>query len=377
MIYKVISKNEFRAFVDALVSNNRSYGPQQVETDRNGNPVYQYAPVQSVDDIAFDYTATESSAKHFFLPFREELSRFSFEPSESDRLPHTDLELVHGMENDWTQKINYEADPVVLVGLRPCDISALNILDDVLLNGHFPSPYYLAKRKNTFVIGMDHLPLPDCFCKSMNHHTVTTGFNLFCSDIGDHYYLSINSSKAFNFLKKFETRDPNDDDNCMLVERRKQIQNGFTTEIDVTALPTILDIEFDSPVWGKWGNKCLNCGTCAMVCPSCYCYSLTESFDTSLKVAKREKQLYSCNLVDFAVVAGGHNFRPKNGDRLKYRYYHQHRGFAENGNQQICVGCNRCGRACLSGINPKDVINDLRMEKESCLTCVSSSPGKR
>ena len=358
MIYKVISKREFRTFIDALVQNNSSFGPRKADTGNNGKPIYQFMPVKSVDDIEFDYTATHASAKHFFLPFRDELSHFNFS------------------DGNWKQEIQYEAPPTILIGLRPCDINAVNILDDVMLHGAYPSPYYLARRKNTFIIGMDHLPLPDCFCKSMNHHTVTIGFNLFCSDIGDHYYLSINSSKAFNFLKEFETHDPSHEENCLLVERRKRIQNSFETEIDVTALPSILDIEFDSPVWEKWGQKCLNCGTCAMVCPSCYCYSLTESFDTNLKGATREKSLYSCNLVDFAVVAGGHNFRPKNGDRLKYRYYHQHRGFAQNGNQQICVGCNRCGRACLSGINPKDVINDLRMEKESCLTNVSLSPGR-
>ncbi|MEI6758389.1 MAG: hydrogenase [Chlorobium sp.] len=358
MIYKVISKTEFTKFIDALAGSNSSFGPRQVDTDSRGEAVYQFRKVTSASEIAFDYTRTASSAKHFFLPFHEELSRFFF----------------HG--DEWNQQITYEANPTVLVGLRPCDISALNILDDVLLNGHFPSPYYLAKRKNTFVIGMDHLPLPDCFCKSMNHHIVSTGFNLFCSDIGDEYYLSINSSKAFSFLKEFVTRDPLDEENCRLAERRKLISESFQTEIDVTGLPSILDIEFDSPVWEKWGNKCLNCGSCAMVCPSCYCYSVEESFATNLKSATRQKRLYSCNLVDFAAVAGGHNFRPKNGDRLKYRYYHQHRGFAENANQQICVGCNRCGRTCLTGINPKDVINDLRMEKESCMTSVSSSPGK-
>jgi len=358
MIYKVISKAEFIRFIDALVQNNSSFGPRQVDTDSRGNPLYQFKPVTSADEIAFDYTITTSSAKHFFLPFSEELSRFSFN------------------KTDWEQHITYESDPVVLIGLRPCDISALNILDDVLLKGHYPSPYYLAKRKNTFVIGMDHLPLPDCFCKSLAHHTVSTGFNLFCSDIGEKYYLSINSSKAFTYLQEFQTDDPSYEDNCLLTERRNLISNSFKTEIDVTSLPSILDIEFDSAVWEKWGAKCLNCGTCAMVCPTCYCYSLIERFDIDLKGASRNRKLYSCNLVDFAVVAGGHNFRPKNGDRLKYRYYHQHRGFAENGNQQICVGCNRCGRACLAGINPKDVINELRMEKESCMICASQSPGK-
>jgi sulfhydrogenase subunit beta (sulfur reductase) len=358
MIYKVISKSEFRKFIDALVRQNTSFGPRQVDRNTADEPIYQFMPVSSVDDIEFDYTLTTSSAKHFFLPFRDQLSRFSFQNS------------------DFEQHVAYEADPVVLIGLRPCDISALNILDDVLLNGRYPSPYYLAKRKNTFVIGMDHLPLPDCFCKSLAHHTVSTGFNLFCSDIGEKYYLSINSSKAFTYLEKFQTEEPSCEDNCLMTRRRKLISESFRTEVDVTSLPSILDIEFESPVWDKWGAKCLNCGTCAMVCPTCYCYSVDEHFDIDLKGASRNRQLYSCNLVDFAVVAGGHNFRPKNGDRLKYRYYHQHRGFAENANQQICVGCNRCGRACLTGINPKAVINDLRMEKESCMTCVSPSPDR-
>ncbi|ANT65736.1 MULTISPECIES: 4Fe-4S dicluster domain-containing protein [Prosthecochloris] len=357
MIYKVIAKDNFRKFIDVLVRENLSYGPRQVDTDAHGEPVYQYKEVSSADEIAFDYTRTASSAKHLLMPFREEMSHFSFRD-----------------DGDWDQDISYNAEPRVLIGLRPCDISAINILDDVLLNGKFPSPYYLARRKNTFIIGMDHLPLPDCFCKSLNHHTVSTGFNLFCSDIGDSYYLSVNSSKAYSYLQEFSITDPTDEDNCKLIERRKLIKHSFQTEVEVTGLPSFLDIEFDSPIWQKWGDRCLNCGTCAMVCPTCYCYDVKEEPDLDLRGASRQKQLYSCNIVDFARVAGGHNFRPGNGDRLKYRYYHHYRGFAENANQQICVGCNRCGTACLSDINPKDVINDLRMEKESCITCVLPSP---
>ncbi|MBC8524482.1 MAG: 4Fe-4S dicluster domain-containing protein [Chlorobium phaeobacteroides] len=356
MIYKIITKPEFRKFIDALVRQNLSYAPKEVDVDKNGEPVYQFKEVSSVSDIAFDYSVTASSAKHFLMPFKEDLSRFTF------------------TDKDWQQDITYEAQPIVLIGLRACDISAVTILDNVLLNGQFPSPHYLARRKNTFIIGMDHLPLPDCFCKSMNHHTVNDGFNLFCSDIGDSYYLSINSSKAFNYLKEFEISDPTDEDDCKLIERRKLIKHSFKTEVEVTGLPSFLDIEFDSPIWTKWGDKCLNCGTCAMVCPTCYCYNMEDRPDTDLKGSARQKQLYSCNLVDFAEVAGEHNFRPKNGDRLKYRYYHHYLGFAENANQQICVGCNRCGRACLADINPKDVINDLRMEKESCMICASPSP---
>ena len=75
------------------------------------------------------------------------------------------------------------------------------------------------------------------------------------------------------------------------------------------------------------------------------------------------KQLYSGNLVDFAQVAGGHNFRPEPGTRLKYRYYHQYRAFVESFGQPLCVGCNRCARVRLAGINPADIIFDLQREQ--------------
>ena len=359
MIYKVISKPEFRAFVDAVVRANTSYGPRPVDTDRNGEPIYQFMPVSSADEIAFDYTVTTSSAKHLLMPFREELSKFRFG------------------DGNWKQEVRYDAPPIVLFGLRPCDINAINILDEVMLKGPYPSPYYLARRKNTFIVGMDHLPLPDCFCKSMNRHAASHGFDLFCSEIGDRYFLSINSSKAYSLLKEFETSEPNEEDDRLLIERRKLIKQSFVTNVEVTGLPMFLDLEFDSPIWEKWGDKCLNCGACAMVCPSCYCYNVEEHFETDLESSSKQRRLYSCNLVDFAQVSGGHNFRPRNGDRLKYRYYHHYRGFAINDNQPLCVGCNRCGRACLANINPKDVINDLRLENESCMmTCASPSPDR-
>jgi len=90
MIYKVISKPEFRAFIDAITRNNNSYGPQQVDTGSNGKPIYQFMPVKSADEIDFDYTVTHSSAKHFFLPYRDELSRFKFK------------------DGNWDQEVQYD-----------------------------------------------------------------------------------------------------------------------------------------------------------------------------------------------------------------------------------------------------------------------------
>ena len=99
-----------------------------------------------------------------------------------------------------------------------------------------------------------------------------------------------------------------------------------------------------------------------MVCPTCYCYGVAERVSMDEAESTKVKQLYSCNLLDFAEVAGDHNFRPDRETRLKYRYYHQHRGFSETFESPMCVGCNRCGRVCLAGINPADIIRDLQTE---------------
>jgi len=345
VIYKVITKKEFKKFINGLIASNETFGPKQVDKDKNGKPIYQFREVHSFNEMDLDYTLTYSSLKNFFLPFRETLSRYSYSG------------------DDWKQEIEYRVNPRVIVGVRACDINALCKLDDIFIHGTFPSPYYITRRKNTFLIGLDHIPLEDCFCESLGQLDVRCGFNLFCTDIGDRYYLSINSSKAFNFLRNVKTSDPTQSDDKKWIERKKFIKKSFKTHVEVNALPNLLDIEFESPIWKKWGDKCLNCGTCAMVCPTCYCYGIEETIAVSLKSSRKERFQYSCTLVDFAEVAGGHNFRPFKEDRLKYRFYHHYHGFAENANKQICVGCNRCGRACLAGINPKDVINDLILER--------------
>ncbi|ACF12818.1 hydrogenase/sulfur reductase, beta subunit [Chloroherpeton thalassium ATCC 35110] len=346
MIYKVISKPEFRKFVEALIEANDVLGPVKADMDAHGKPLYKFERVASFDEMDLDYTISYSSVKNFFLPYREKLSEYDFS------------------ENDWHQDIEYRVNPRVLLGLRPCDINALNILDKIFYKGTYPSPYYIARRKNTFILGLDHDPLPDCFCSSLGCHTVGTGFDMFGSDLGDRYYMAVNSAIAFNFLKNFNVKDPTNTDDKAYIERRKFLKKSFQTNVEVSGLPSFLDIEFQSPIWKKWGDKCLNCGTCAMVCPTCYCYQVEENIAVNLRTASKDQMLYSCTILDFAEVAGGHNFRPNKEDRLKYRYYHHYRGFAENASEPICVGCNRCGRACLAGINPKDVINDLRLENE-------------
>jgi ferredoxin len=347
MLFRTLAKNEFRSLVEMMMDDAEVVGPREIAADTNGAPIHQYLPATAFDDIDLAYETTVYPAKTYFLPFRENLSTYTFD------------------DDGWKQEIRYRAQPRAIIGLHACDINALLKLDKVLARDLFPSPYYVARRKNTFVVGIDHEPCTGGFCRSVGADTVTHGFDLFLTDLGDRYFVAIGSDRGYSALQRIDAREITDRDSHDYLEERGRLAAIDQEQVPVHNLPNILDIEFESVVWTRWGGKCLSCGSCAMVCPTCYCYGVTERVSMDFTSGAKQKQLYSCNLVDFAMVAGGHNFRPDRETRLKYRYYHQHRGFVEEFDEPKCVGCNRCGRTCLAGIGPVQVIRDLQTEEDA------------
>ena len=345
MLFRTLARDEFRRMVQLILASNEVIGPKRVGVDQADQPIHQFLPITSFDELDLGYVSTEYSPKTYFLPYTERLSSFRFEGA------------------DWKQDIAYRIMPRAIVGMHACDINGLVKLDRVFVKDSFPSPYYLSRRENTLIIGIDHEPGETCFCRSLGADTVNRGFDLFLTDIGDRYFVAIGSDRGYNLLQRVASQPITEADSHAYLGVRHRIAAAFKTQVETHNLPSLLDIEFDSPVWKKWGGKCLSCGSCAMVCPTCYCYGVHEEVSLDLKEGVKLKQLHSCNLHDFALVAGGHNFRPSRESRLKYRYYHQHRGFVEAHKEPKCVGCNRCGRVCLAKINPPEVIADLQAEE--------------
>ena len=342
MIFKVFKKQEL-ARLHELLAGNLIVGPVARGKDRNGKPIYDFEVISDFAELALDYTQTVHSPKRFVLPYRETLATFALNA------------------DGWEKQVDLNVrQPLVFFGMHACDINALNKLDLVLAKSTYPNPYYLGKRKTLFILGISCNPEPQCFCRSMGTDFASHGFDLFLTDLGGKYFAEILSAPAFNLLSQLSCQEPSAKDH----RRYKQIANEksrrYTAAVDISDLTKILDLEFASKAWDYWGEKCLSCGTCANVCPTCYCYGVEEQVGLDLRQAGKTRALHSCNLIDFATVAGGHNFRPTSASRLKYRYYHKHRGFVEAFEEPLCVGCGRCGTACLAEITPPAVIASVR-----------------
>lgn len=125
-------------------------------------------------------------------------------------------------------------------------------------------------------------------------------------------------------------------------------------------LPALLEESYDHPIWEEKARLCFSCGSCTLVCPTCYCFDIRDEVNWDLTSGRRLRTWDGCQLRGFALVAGGHNFRADKTDRYRHRYYRKGKYVPEKIGEIACVGCGRCITACVSKIaNPPEIYNAL------------------
>jgi sulfhydrogenase subunit beta (sulfur reductase) len=248
----------------------------------------------------------------------------------------------------------------VFFGAHACDVHALKILDMLYLTG-FVDPYYQANREQLTVVGYNCWPDEKCFCQSMGTSTVDDGFDLFLSPLKKRILVKVCSSRGDDIVRANQelfrpaTREDTRDYLKLLRERSA----AFTTELNVADLPFVLDMKREDPVWNEVGQKCLCCGSCSMVCPTCACFNVMDEVKSNDE-ALRWRTWDACLYRDYAMVAGGHSFREDRADRVRNRYYHKQESFVREFGMPSCVGCGRCIDNCPTGINVVEVFKHVR-----------------
>jgi sulfhydrogenase subunit beta (sulfur reductase) len=326
--------------LDFFASVLQQFGEVHAPVEQNGQ--FAFRRLERWSDARLDYSRTILPPKKYFLPPRECLFRYR---KDRGYEPATD---------DLDRRI-------VLLGVHACDIYALNILDQVFA-GKYPDPYYQARRRNIAVIGIDCTPDEHCFCRSMRADFVDHGFDLFFHDIGDHYLAFVGTALGDDMVlatgSLFAPVTPED---IATYKRRSEAKRrAFQLEVEIRDLPEIFELEYDHGLWEELGAECLACGACSMVCPTCYCYDVTDDVAPGGVEGNRTRTWDSCLFSSHARVAGGENFRSTSASRIKFRFYHKQRGFVAEYGRPSCVGCGRCRVACPAGIDIVEVLNRLR-----------------
>jgi ferredoxin len=340
----VIEKSSFNILLDRFLENYTVYGPTKLGEDST------FDEIKSINQLHLDYSSTVLPPKKFLHPPKETLLEFKNE------------------NGKFTSKEIIEDNKILLLGVHPCDVNAILKLDK-FFSGDFKDPYYINRRKNTVIVALNCIePSEYCFCISMNTGPhLKEGFDLLLTDIGTKYILRIGSKTGENIIKGLNLKNATKHDFDEMEKRFNLMEKKFKKSINTTWLSRIARENTDHEVWEKLGERggvagsfpCLSCGSCTFVCPTCYCYDVYDKVDINLKSGTRNRELDSCQLLEYASVALDGNFRRDRKDRIRHWMMCKF-GAAAGKEYSSCVGCGRCIRVCPSKIDITEVAKAIR-----------------
>jgi sulfhydrogenase subunit beta (sulfur reductase) len=321
----IVSESGIGALIEVLAkSGRRVLGPKKV-AER-----IEIAEIKSTAELVKDGQSIVS-AKGTVFPKVERLMKYRYEG-----------------KNVALDDVEPNAAPTVLLGVRPCEARAFHALD-VVFNWDYKDKFFNTRLANTTVVAIGCTQADDsCFCTSVGSRPDdSAGSDILLSKLKSGGYLAevgTDKGKALVALAKdvFQPLSGTAD-----VVPAATVAKAF----DAKALELKLAGKFDNPVWLEQSLRCLGCGACAYVCPTCVCFSIEDEADT--RQGDRLRTWDSCGLRMFTLHASGHNPRDKQSQRWRQRVYHKFAYYPDRFKTLGCVGCGKCSRACPVDMNLK------------------------
>lgn len=250
--------------------------------------------------------------------------------------------------------------PTVLFGLRPCDVVALEFLDKIFLDEAYLDPYYKSRRENTTIVALAcNEPGSACFCTSVGGNpAASAGADVIAFDLGDVLLFEAASDKGEAFLAQHEKllSAPTSTDDASK-EKTIAAAEAKLKPVNIDGLADKLSGLFDAPMWEAIGERCVGCGTCTYLCPTCHCFGLyDEKAGTNVRRIRFQD---ACMFQQFTLEASGHNPRGTQGARIRQRVMHKFSYTVKNVGETFCVGCGRCVNQCPVNIDIREILEEV------------------
>ena len=253
---------------------------------------------------------------------------------------------------------------IVVLGMRPCDARSLTMLDK-LFNWDYKDPYYIEKRERATVIALactlPDMPHHNCFCTSLGGSPSSTdGVDILLTDIGDSYYAEPLTDKGNRLMEIAGSAfgDARDADASNAAKAKQEAEAAIVKKLNLEGVKEALESNFESPYWEEFSKRCLGCGVCTLLCPTCHCFDINDII--SHGKGRRERTWDSCQYEYYSIHASAHNPRPEKKHRQRNRIYHKFLYMEENLGVVGCVGCGRCIFGCPVNIDIVEVVEGAK-----------------
>lgn len=359
--------------LNSLIATLRARGYTTIgPVVRDGAIVYE--EVQSVADLPQGWT-DEQAAGRYSLQRRADHALFGYVvgPHSWKRFLHPPQQRMWSAERtaDGFRVVENREEPpkYAFLGVRGCELSAMDIQDRVFTSGDFIDINYLKNRRRSFIIAVNCTQAGGtCFCVSMKTGPkVDKGFDLalteLVKDSSSEFLLEVGSKRGETILAELRSRraTPQEIEQAAAAIERAAGQMG--RRLDTAGLKELLYESHDHPHWEDVARRCLTCANCTMVCPTCFCTTVEDRTDLEGNHAERWKRWDSCFTMEFSYIHGG---SVRSSAKSRYRQWMTHKlaTWIDQFGTSGCVGCGRCITWCPVGIDITEEASSLQRSKE-------------
>ncbi|WP_309245014.1 4Fe-4S dicluster domain-containing protein [Clostridium estertheticum] len=339
---KKILKNKFSDLFSKIDESYELFLPIEVDGKVN------FDMWKQGDTVNVEKLKTNISPKSFIFPQSETYLKFKRDGKKLE------LDNVGGKKEEY-----------VLFGVRHCDARSFKLLDNVFLSDPVDALYEERREKGTIVSMACFNPAETCFCSSfgIEPQTASKEVDVNTWDIGDSILWDPQTQKGENLTKQLKdiledvTEQDKSELNALQEATNDKLKELPLANLDPKKITGELNELFESEIWGELSQRCLGCGSCTYVCPTCHCYDISDfKGDTS---GERFRCWDSCMFSDFTLMAHG-NIRKTQKERFRQRFMHK-LVYYPNNNEGVyaCVGCGRCVEKCPVHLDIVKVIKKL------------------
>ncbi|APF19974.1 4Fe-4S ferredoxin iron-sulfur binding domain-containing protein [Caldithrix abyssi DSM 13497] len=302
---------------------------------KKGEKSFAFQEVKDPEQVVLSYSRTMHPLKKYFLPPIETLLEFDLKENE-------------------IKKPEIPIEDRFFFGVHSYDMKAILLLDHSFKTGH-PEANYLQRRERSFFIGVSYQPDEHHFAEDLGIDPYdVSGFSIFLDPVEKGYMVFEVDEIGKRLLNEFDAGLP-----LTTPLEYEEKEHRARLKMHHNRLPQIFEHVYHSKVWNEVAKRCVGCGTCNLLCATCYCFDVVDEVELDMTSGKRYRYWDGCMLNPFAEVAGGENFRPTLDSRTRHRLYRKFKYQTDQTGELHCVGCGRCSKFCPAGISMIEVINQL------------------